>query len=105
MQAEGQLMWQSSERGPKKGLLSSGLACLLSCLWDMFFLALQLGVGVRWMEVARLKKINPWRGSVLFNLLFKQPKASRCGVYIFSGWKAHEDSQIYSTQESGFPRC
>lgn len=57
------------------------------------------------VEAARLKKINPWRESVLFNLLFKQPKASRCGVYFFSGWKIHEDSQIYSTQESGVPWC
>lgn len=51
MQAEGQPMWQSSERGPEKGLLSSSLACLLSCLWDTFFLALRLEVGVGWWRL------------------------------------------------------
>lgn len=59
--------------------------------------------GGRRVEAAHLKKINPWQGSVPFNLLFKQPKASHCGVYIFSEWKSHEDSQIYSTQELGNP--
>lgn len=51
------------------------------------------------METARLKKINPWRRSVLSKLLFKQPKAHHCGAHIFSGWKAHEDSQSHPKGE------